>query len=659
METSIMKSRIHVELNENGSYNINSTGIMLAHCLPRIDNIAPTKVNVILQSEEQNTVRYTFEKCDLLLSFKFKEDKININCKLENITAENIGKVSMFTNSCVEGCEKILAHGYFSWDQSELIDLDNLVSATSHNLTVISNTDENLVLGYLKNDMFFQTFEFNATEKNASLSTDIFLEGKNLAALPELYLGEMLVFKHKDLFLGQKEWAREVAEINNIKLEAPDIRGWCSWYYDYFWFNGDDIETYMKEFEPFKQDLNLNYFVMDANYFAHLGDWLETCERFPEGLEYYAKLIADNGYVPGIWIGPWMVGDRSKVYKEHKEWLCKDENGNLIEFMSPLGEDNVWAYRDKIHYCLDTSHPEAFEYLRTVFKTLYNWGFRYFKTDFMYWGSMDRYEGGWYNEGVNSHNFIKNRDEQTRIKRHTPGKTRVEYFVDVVNMIKEEVGQDSVILGCGQPIFMSIGYVDCMRISRDVGARWVAHNSPKELLNDLQLRNFMNGIFFHVDPDCALLRHFEHKLTDDELTSLALYMGISQGMIMTSDPIQKCLPERLELFKFIQSENTKIDFRPPLLGKIDDMIVYVGYRKDSDLRVLFCFNNSEVPINRSLSFDDLDLPQSNYMIKWGNDENGNLIENHIQIILDPHQSSLYFLKETEFDKNYKPSRISG
>ena len=30
----------------------------------------------------------------------------------------------------------------------------------------------------------------------------------------------------------------------------------------------------------------------------------------------------------------------------------------------------------------------------------------------------------------------------------------------------------------------------------------------------------MNGIFFQVDPDCALLRDFETKLTEDEVTSL-------------------------------------------------------------------------------------------------------------------------------------------
>ena len=181
----------------------------------------------------------------------------------------------------------------------------------------------------------------------------------------------------------------------------------------------------MNEFKPFKDDMNLNVFVMDANYFAHLGDWLETNEKFHKGLKYYAELIKKNGYTPGIWIGPWMVGDRSRVFREHPDWLCRDEKGELIEFMNPLGEDNVWGFRDKIHYCLDTSNPEAFNYLQKVFRTLYSYGFRYFKTDFMYWGSMDRFEGGWFHEGINAHNFIKEYDKRPVISRYKPGKTKV------------------------------------------------------------------------------------------------------------------------------------------------------------------------------------------------------------------------------------------
>ena len=53
----------------------------------------------------------------------------------------------------------------------------------------------------------------------------------------------------------------------------------------------------------------------------------------------------------------------------------------------------------------------------------------------MFWGSMDRFEGGWFHDGLNKHNLILDKSKRPLIKRHTPGKTRMEYFVDLLKMV--------------------------------------------------------------------------------------------------------------------------------------------------------------------------------------------------------------------------------
>ncbi|MCX7841440.1 MAG: hypothetical protein N2559_18565, partial [Anaerolineae bacterium] len=73
-----------------------------------------------------------------------------------------------------------------------------------------------------------------------------------------------------------------------------------------------------------------------------------------------------------------------------------------------------------LDYILDATHPEAFEYLRGVFRTWrHDWGCEYFKTDFMFWGA----EYG-----------------PDRAAYHTPGLSRMEVWHRVARMIREEIG---------------------------------------------------------------------------------------------------------------------------------------------------------------------------------------------------------------------------
>ncbi len=649
-----------VNIYDSGAFDIVLKDTGIYRCFPALngESLRPRSVKVSGR-DDHATVTYGTNSLDLVLSFCGEKSRLTIQPWIKNLEGlKEITSLDFFNRASLVGYEKVLTHGYSSWDPSGMVTADELEKKESYGMTGIVCAEESLIMGFLQHDQMMQYFTFTTGGNQSFVQCEAFLEGMDLEGVPEIAFSDLVVFTHAHLDLGQRHWAKLVAKANNVKLPRPPIRGWCSWYYDYFWFSGETLERHLQSFAPFKEAMNLDVFVIDANWFSHLGDWLETNRDFPKGLAAYASMIADAGYVPGLWIGPWMVGDLSRVHQEHPEWLCHDEQGNLIEFMSPLGEDNVWGFRDKIHYCLDTSHPEAFAYLRDCFRTLRAWGFQYFKADFMYWGAMDAFEGGWYHEGLNAHNIIADKSKRPRIKRAQPGKTRVEYFLDVLRMIREEIGPESTLLGCGQPLWMSIGYVDGMRISRDVGARWAAQNSPQPLLRDLALRNFTNNLFYQVDPDCVLLRHFEHKLTQDEINSLGLYMGVSQGMILTSDPVDRCRKARREFFTFIQAD-PRIDFRQPLLGREEELIVYVGKRRDNGMNVVFAFNPTDDAHHKTFDSKSLGLPPRAYVCRWRREKKVTQLTGGLTVRLAPHQSVLLYIQEKKFKAGWKPARISG
>lgn len=650
----------YLTVHENGEFDLSFSDIGLYRCFPGINDARLMVSNVRVEANDgQIAATYTGDAATLVLTFTPHNDYLNIHLALHNTAnCSEFSSISCIEQAYACGFAKILRHGYFSWETSAILDGEALHHAESHGLAALLSENENVLLGADRHDTMRHEFLFDASAHQTRFSARAIVEGKNFALIQQFECANLIIFQHPSLDEAQHIWADMVAHAYGLPPQKTQITGWCSWYYDYYWFNGDDLEAYLEGMSPYREALGLNYFLIDANHFRHVGDWLDTHPNYPKGLSYYAHRIREHGYVPGIWVGPFMVGNRSKLYREHPDWMLKSDDDQPIPYMTPLGEESVWAYRDKVYYCLDTSHPDAMAYVKHVFRTLYEWGFRYFKTDFMYWGAMDRFEGGWFYQGVNGHNYIADKAQRPKIKRFAPGKTGVEYFVDTLKTIREAIGDESIWLGCGQPLWMSIGYVDAMRISRDMGPRWRGGNSPQELIQDLTLRNFVNSAFYQADPDCILLRHVEHEMTDREITALALYMGVSQGVIVTSDPLHECSAERRELFRFVQADR-RVSYEQPLLGKERDVIIYVGYHPETQRYSAFFFNPTNAAIERTYSFATLDISESCDLYAW---KTKSVIADHataITVTLEPHDAALFFLSAAPFAPDWQPERISG
>jgi hypothetical protein len=151
----------------------------------------------------------------------------------------------------------------------------------------------------------------------------------------------------------------------------PPAYFWCSWYYSYQNFDQAQLEENLEGMRKTGLINELQYVQIDAGYFSSPGDWLIFNERYPKGLKGAFDTIKSFGLRPGIWVAPFMVGNRSELYKKHPDWLLRQSDGSFLCPWQWYNEPKPWGYQDEEYYVLDTSHPEAMEYLGSVFRTLH------------------------------------------------------------------------------------------------------------------------------------------------------------------------------------------------------------------------------------------------------------------------------------------------
>jgi alpha-galactosidase len=243
--------------------------------------------------------------------------------------------------------------------------------------------------------------------------------------------------------------------------------GWCSWYG--YWHEVTDAVVAENMALIDREELPVSLIQIDDGYQASIGDWLEPSGRIKD-MAGIAQRIIDGGRQAGVWTAPFMVGADSRLATQHPEWLVKDAVAA-----------HHWGQR--IHV-LDVTHPGAAAHLGSVFRTLRSWGFTFHKIDFLYAGAMD---GG----------------------RHGDAAPLAAYR-EGLRIIREAVGDDAVILGCGAPLLPSIGLVDAMRISPDTDHHLeppdgdVSQPSIRGALLAGKARAWMHGRLWVNDPDCII-----------------------------------------------------------------------------------------------------------------------------------------------------------
>ena len=376
-------------------------------------------------------------------------------------------------------------------------------------------------------------------------------------------------------------WADRVGSAMKARKPESAPTGWCSWYYYYTGIDEEAVLKNLNRLSDLKEKLPVSFFQVDDGYQAKIGDWLSTNKKFPEGMDAIANRIADAGFLPGIWTAPFYARPTSKVFREHRDWFVKTKSGRPQK----AGWNPLWY--GKV-YALDPTHPEVQDHLRNVYTTLHKWGYRYFKIDFLYAAALP---------GV----------------YHDRKATRASVLRTGLEIIRESVGEDSFILGCGCPIQVAVGIVDAMRIGMDVTPRW--GNWPmRKLLNDRNAlstyhsilntinRSFMHNRLFANDPDCLMVRVDRNQLNLDEVKTLATVTALSGGVVMISDNMETLPEPRIDLIETVLNHRTQgmepiepyRGFEPEVLVAHNQRGLLLGLLNFSDRPVTKIFDLKEL-----------------------------------------------------------------
>ena len=529
-------------------------GISLGGIEPLIDGEVPVHEAAEIHGEE---IRWKLDEGVAVLTI---HDGARLRFGLEGITREIDSLGFRFT--AIEGVRRYLRNGYQSWDGSYFVEPGTLSGAgppakaptIGFAMTALlpSQGSGALVLGLTRHDRFQNRFRFGGTASKPTIDVET-LWDRNLLDIP-IEAEPLALLEDDDVEEALRAWSQVVASDSPAPPRLLDrrITGWCSWYNLYAAIDEPVILDHLRAAAAFRDEhaAPLDVFQIDDGFTPEMGDWLEVKPQFPRGMKPLLEDIAAADFTPGLWIAPFLVGNRSRLYADHPDWVVQAVDGGPLVHMRFYGEFR-WHKRSEEYYVLDVTHPDAAAHIRSVFRIWYrDWGTRYFKTDFMNAGmEYGPAEACWHERGL----------------------SRVEIWRRMATIIREEIA-DSLWLGCGCPLWASVGLVDAVRIGRDIGVTWNGEYSAESLLRDLLTRNHASGILWQADPDCVLLRNHFHELTDDEVRSLLLFAGLSGGVLVTSDKLDEVPPYRAKTFAELLLLG-KLKCRFPELGRDDGPLI--------------------------------------------------------------------------------------
>ena len=363
-------------------------------------------------------------------------------------------------------------------------------------------------VGSLDESHGFTMISSIASEGVVSLSTEC--PQRTLEPFEEIVLGRYAVTRG-----SVEECYDRYFELAGVAARpVKPLVGFTSWYRHYADIDEDcllhDLQAASRFFEsakPQNMPAVTRLFQIDDGY-CSVGDWLDVdSEKFPSGIEPLADRIRAEGFLPGLWLAPFVCSVESRLFREHPEWLLRDTAGNIVPTSCHWGGA----------YALDTRNVEVRSYVLEVLQTVTaEWGFGLLKLDFLYGACMIAHDG----------------------------LNRGELMADALRLIRTGVGDETLVLGCGVPLGSAFGQVDYCRIGCDVGLDWdnkvymrALHRervSTKNSLGNTYGRAPLDGRAFGNDPDVFFLRS-DVKLSEtqrDELLFAAADLG---SVLLTSD----------------------------------------------------------------------------------------------------------------------------
>jgi hypothetical protein len=252
---------------------------------------------------------------------------------------------------------------------------------------------------------------------------------------------------------------------------------------------------------------------LDDGYQRAAGDWA-TNDKFPHGHRWLTDQIHAHGFRAALWLAPFAVAERSGVPAAHPDWLLQDATGGGG---SPVVWDTRDAWGGKV-YALDGAHPKVQQWLFDLARRVVrDWGYDAVEVDALVCATAGA--------------------------AHYGGLTHAEAYRAGLGAIRDGLGTEAFLLGCGAPLQHAAGVVNGMRIGADVDASWSGVQAPARAA---ALRSFYHRSAWLNDPDCLVVRP---PLTQSEAQAWASIIAAAGGLTLLSDNLPQLPPERLALLQ--------------------------------------------------------------------------------------------------------------
>jgi hypothetical protein len=206
--------------------------------------------------------------------------------------------------------------------------------------------------------------KFNIADGGTMLLAHQPFLGRILAPGETLEFDPVYLSASRDPFDALEKYGDAAAAFAPAPIRNTPTALWCSWYGHRMSLSEDLVLANAAVAARHLKPLGFEIIQLDHGWERGdvTGDWTPN-ERFPHGLKWLAdELKSRYGFRLGLWIAPTDVAETSDTFKQHPDWMLKDQAGHPLVNWRWYWKPNPNCYE------LDASNPDAARHIENVFR---------------------------------------------------------------------------------------------------------------------------------------------------------------------------------------------------------------------------------------------------------------------------------------------------